>query len=214
MCIGEGKGEEGRKIPWPGCKGLLHRRAGKKLSVKRVNIEAWKGTRTVSFYTHNKERARLWNATCFETSSGGVSSITRKSSVDFSSTPQAKNPHLFVFNIFFRNIVSKLYFTPTVERTFSITSHGQLRGRASMREDPLATRVPDMHRIASQRSGLPQDCSWIFRKRPGEGGTVGFHTERVSKYRRDADRFRDDEGERERRWTMPSVFNDLRIWKG
>lgn len=28
---------------------------------------------------------------------------------------------------------------------------------------------------------------------------VGFDTERVSKYRRDAGRFRDDEGERERR---------------
>ena len=32
-----------------------------------------------------------------------------------------------------------------------------------------------MHRITSQRSGLPQDCSWIFRKRPGGRG---FHAER------------------------------------
>lgn len=32
-----------------------------------------------------------------------------------------------------------------------------------------------MHRITSQRSGLPQDCSWIFRKRPGGRD---FHAER------------------------------------
>lgn len=32
-----------------------------------------------------------------------------------------------------------------------------------------------MHRNTSQRSGLPQDCSWIFRKRPGGRG---FHAER------------------------------------
>lgn len=118
---------------------------GKKLSVKRANIEAWKGTRTVSFYTDNKERARLRNAT---KRPRGVSSITRKSSVDFSSRRRKIGAFLFSKYIFSKY---RIEFSSTVERTFSITSHGQLRGRASMREDRYTCPGYASNRVTTKR---------------------------------------------------------------
>lgn len=178
---------------------------GKKLSVKRANIEAWKGTRTVSFYTDNKERARLRNAT---KRPRGVSSITRKSSVDFSS--RKRKIGAFLFSIYFFEISYRIlldgwtHFFDHVPRP--ITREG-VDARGSLHVSRIC--IESRHNEADYRKIVHE-----YLESGGEGGMVGFHTERVSKYRRDADRFRDDERKREAmNGTMPSVFNDLRIWK-
>lgn len=161
---------------------------GKKLSVKRANIEAWKGTRTVSFYTDNKERARLRNAT---KRPRGVSSITSKSSVDFSS--RRRKIGAFLFSIYFFEISYRIlldgwtHFFDHVPRP--ITREG-VDARGSLHVSRIC--IESRHNEADYRKIVHE-----YLESGGEGGMVGFHTERVSKYRRDADRFRDDERKRE-----------------
>lgn len=83
-----------------------------------------------------------------------------------------------------------------------------------------AARIPLLHvsRICIESRHNEADYRKIVHEylESGQVGEVSTpNVERVSKYRRDADRFRDDERERDDRLDRDStLFNDLRISKG